>query len=513
MRRFFIAVLAAAALIASAQASAYDLRYPPVRWMSDLDRTPHALPVVRHAYDPLDGFLLSAEQDVQAISSFATGLGGASRKHLPGLKVEAIDTNNFDEVADSTWFTNRIGRYGARPDEVADSLSNCSPEAKGALIVSQAVVGKYRPTLLVQDASGNKFAIHLDPPDSPGKISSPATAAALILSNAGFHVAPHCPVTIDRGRLTLADHAHLLGAYGKREELTEEKLSSLLDKQPREMRAVAIRMPEGRPFGRFQFTGRLYSDKNDRMRHQDRRELRGLRVMSSFIGWASISERSTYDVFIETTDSAGYFEHWLLNLTDVEEPGSLPNPIGTGASLLNGAFALMTSLDAFWGTKIVAKYSDSMIEAIVAAARYPDEASAQAAIAGLKSRRDALIRYWFTRLSPLDGFALDPGADGVLLSCNDLATGAGIAEPSQRRYRFQLQSPYGRAILMPWREADACSIGIENDLLNQLRSGRAYELLVQVKDVGAQWWMAAVELAIKSNGDSAIIAGLNRRTR
>ncbi len=500
-------------LLCPGPASSYDLRYPPQRWLVDPDRAPQLPPSKRLRFDPLDGFLLSTEQDLQAMSSAFAGVAGMPTKYLPGMGVEAIDTNNFEEVADSAWFANRIGRFGADPAAVRKSLAGCGPDLGGPLVVREAATGRASPTILAEDRRGTAFIVHFDPADAPGHVSSPATAAALILANAGYPVAIHCPVTIDRGALTLGEGARLLSKYGKSGALTQGQLASFLKDLPAKLRAVAIRLPEGRPVGHFAFAGRRSADHNDRLRHQDRRELRGLRLFSAFIGWISISNRTTYDAFVAAEGGRGLYDHWLLNLTDVRDVAETFNPSGFGASLPNEAFALMTPKDAFWAARLIGRFSDPLIDAIVAAAQYPEAKAAHAAAAGLKARRDSITRKWFAEQSPLDDFRFSAEQGALSVSCTDLSAIAADPKAPSRRYRARLTTPFERAVIIPWRESEACAFSSQDEAIRSLDPGRVYELWLQARDEGEPWWPPAVKLLVRARPEGAALEGLQWRVR
>jgi hypothetical protein len=272
-------------------------------------------------------------------------------------------------------------------------------------------------------------------------------------------------------------------------------------------------MPKGRPVGRFDFTGRRSSDKNDKIRHQDRRELRGLRIFSSFIGWANINARSTYDTFLETADGRGYLEHWFLNLTEISKPGETPKPAGTGASMQNGAFARMTPRDALWAANLVARFTDPVIDAIIAAAKYTDAHEARKAADDLKMRRSAIEKKWFAMLSPLDDFVLSPENDGVKVTCSDLALNSSQPAPSERLYRAELTTPYGRAIVVPWQESASCAFTLDGEGMKSLDNGRLYELLLESKDAKNRWWLPAVKLLVRAEEKGVALEGIERRGR
>lgn len=509
-RRIIIAAFALLGIASSAGAA--ELRYPAARWIADIDRLPQAQPQVRGTYDPLDGFLRSTEEEVESISAAAAGFTRTPMQHLPGAKVEAVDTNNFDEAADSTWFVNRIGRYGPQPKAISAAMKECGPNPTGKLIVRGATVGDDLPVLLVEDRDVRRFAIHPDPADQPGAISARAVVSSLILSAAGYPISPHCPVVVDRNRLAFADGATYLGEYGKRRPLTPERLAQLLEKQPMRMTMVAMALPAGQPLDHWNFSGRRYGDKNDRIRHQERRALRGLRLISAFIGWADIDERAALDAFVETAPGKGHFEHLFFNLTEIREPPPKMNPQGAGASRINSAFAMTTPRDAFWATRIVARFSDDLLKAIVMASGFPSPAEQRQALADLMSRRDAITSYWFTRMSSLDDFVFTSVAEQASISCTDLAVAFGGADPSSRIYRAKLTTPFGRADIVPWQESTTCSFSVDREAVAALVPKRIYELRLQAKGSDDKWWLPEVKLYLRRGPEGAVLLGLERRS-
>ena len=68
--------------------------------------------------------------------------------------------------------------------------------------------------------------------------------------------------------------------------------------------------------------------------------------------------------------------------------------------------------DAFWAARLVARFSDEAMKAIVAKARYSDPAAADYITRTLIARRDKVLRTWLTGVNPI----VDPqlSAAGVL---------------------------------------------------------------------------------------------------
>jgi hypothetical protein len=85
--------------------------------------------------------------------------------------------------------------------------------------------------------------------------------------------------------------------------------------------------------------------------------------------------------------------------------------------------------DAFWGARLVSRFSDQLIRAIVGAVGYDDPVAADYIARTLMERRDRIARVWLNGVNPAIDFAL--GADGALTFTN-AAVAAGAATPAER---------------------------------------------------------------------------------
>ena len=63
--------------------------------------------------------------------------------------------------------------------------------------------------------------------------------------------------------------------------------------------------------------------------------------------------------------------------------------------------------DAFWAARIVSKFSDATIRAIVGKARYSDPAATEYMSATLIKRRDKVLATWLNQVNPVVDVALD----------------------------------------------------------------------------------------------------------
>ena len=99
----------------------------------------------------------------------------------------------------------------------------------------------------------------------------------------------------------------------------------------------------------------------------------------------------------------------------------------------NPAFDNLRPDDAFWAARLVAKFSDEAIRAIVAKARYSEAGAADHITSTLITRRDKVLRAWLTGVNPLVNARI--GSDGML-TFENAAVDAGIAKPPQS-YRLE----------------------------------------------------------------------------
>ncbi len=107
-----------------------------------------------------------------------------------------MNVNTLDEVPDSTWFTNRLGR---RPVSIADS-SRARTAARGRragpwTIVSGKTEG-VQPGLTVRDAAGAVYFVKFDPPSNPEMATGAEIVATKFLHAAGYHVPENYLATI-----------------------------------------------------------------------------------------------------------------------------------------------------------------------------------------------------------------------------------------------------------------------------------------------------------------------------
>lgn len=545
-------------LLATACSPASKMRYPPERWVRDHDRVPIEKPDKRSEYKFSD--ILNYQFFYQLERLVDIPYWGGKAFDAPQ---EALNTNNFDEVADSTWFTNRLGRRKMSLEEIRRGPNRgVGPDGKGPwTVISGKTVGG-TPGLIIKDTRGDRYLIKFE----PLAIFDLATAAEMISTKLfyafGFNVPENYLVQFKPEILKIApDATHKKGR--EKVPLTQEDLHHLFKRVPQKgdgiYRALASKFISGEPLGPMPFQGRRRGDKNDRIPHQHRRELRGYRVFAAYLNHTDSREANSFDAFMETgPGDKGYVQHYLIDFGSTLGSGTIAhkeklhlddyylNYGKTAGSLLtfgayqpnwekahdpeilevglfeskafnpekwkppypNPAFLQMTFRDAFWASKILMRLSDEQIAAVVQEAAMDDPRAEAYMIKTLIERRDKTGLAWFSKINPLDNFELLRQSNGVFVKFDDLMITHGLAPQSSAIYEYRLKQDN----LISWRKIRYNEIWIPHEVLEKMKSGKPYYLQIKTLRDGVNHWDPVIDVVLKKEGELKII-GLNRRYR
>jgi hypothetical protein len=359
------------------------------------------------------------------------------------------------------------------------------------------------PGFRIRDARGEIYLLKFDPPQSPGMTIRAGVVANRILHACGYNVPEDHVVRFRREDLALGEEARIRQPGGGDVAMTETNLDSLLGppmNQAGEWCALASKFLAGQPLGPFDYLGRRGDDPNDRINHQDRRELRGLKLICAWINHFDTKEQNSLDMYVEE-DGKRFVRHYLIDFaSSLGSGGYGPNPkLGyefggdlpavTGKLLAlgfhddywyrlqrpeglpeigylegtswdasewkplvpNSAFANLDARDAYWAVKIISAFTTAHLKAIVAEADYQDPRAAEYLVRTLAERRDRLARHWFDRVPPLDFFQ----REGAMIRFQDLGVERGIYRGAQSRYRMRwsvVTAKRGAAGWTDWRE-------------------------------------------------------------
>jgi hypothetical protein len=462
----------------------------------------------------------------------ALGIAGAD---------EADNVNVMDEPPNSSWWTRRHFYDEMTPRELALGPNTgdttgvaAGPDPDGTWTVTSGKFQGASRGFQIKSPTGDRYLIKLDGPDWPELMSSAEVISTKILHAAGYNVPQNTVTAFSPDQLVIGDDATMREGTTER-PMTRADLQTIL--APYEsgpdarIRAVASKFVDGTPLGPIYFQGTRDGDPNDRVRHEQRRELRGLRVISS---WLNDADRRHANSLAVYTDER-YVKHYLIDMGSTlgANASGIHRPVHGQAYLIdhrkipqalfslgayrfpwwdydpttpytavgyyradvftpgewvptypNPAFEKMTRRDAFWGAKMVMSFSDEDLRAIVETGRLSNPEAEAHLLEVLKKRRDKVGRYWFDRINPLDRFSVTDSSMAVVerggatpvgspLQFDDLAVTGDLAVAEARRYTYRFFLD-GEA-LGPVRSVDSSRVPLGID-------GRALGTVLDARD-------------------------------
>lgn len=538
---FATAAAVAAVFSAAAPARAGTARLvdaPPV-WQED-DRRDIPLPKTRDPNLLRDGI---DESFFRPVGRFFHP-GRAARRVLYGGQpvCDATNVNALDEVPNSTWFTNRIGLYPVSPETAARGPAQVEgPDRSGPWTVVRAKSEGVTPGFTIKDARGDTYFIKFDPPCCPGMSTAAGVITGRVLHTIGYNVPEDFVTNFRRADLVLGDKVTLTEPSGLKRKMTAADLDTVLAKVATapdgSWRVIASRLLHGSPVGPFNWHGRRPDDPSDQVNHQNRRELRAMRVFGAWLAHFDAKQHNSLDMYVEE-GGRHYLRHYLIDFASTLGAGATgPFPKANfeyafdisasfGRMLAlgfheddwrkvkrpegleevgyyesaefdpqewkplnpNAAFANLTHRDGYWAAKIVSAFTNAHIEALVAEGHYRNPEAARWIAREMAARRDKIARYWFDHVPPLDFFA----TDREWYRFHDLGVERGIYPEGTSAYRIRL------ATCDPDRKTGAWTPWIEGKRPEfDLSAGAAAETM---RDDPARRPFVAIEASVSRGG-------------
>jgi len=469
--------------------------------VTDLDRSPIEKPKVKEKEIVLEYTERRIYQSFQQIVATGDQLITLPGAAAFGVGQEALDINNFDEVADSTWFTNRLGRSNI------PAVKN-APPVFGRTVPVTILISGPSPRFVVEDSVGEKVMLKFDTNETPGLSTGAELIANRLLFAAGYNLPDCYIINFDLTTLKIGKDAKVGTNYNDVHPLTQADLETavktIIDGKKRHIRTLALKAMPGDVIGPFSFSGKRGDDSNDRIPHEHRRELRGYKVFSSYLNSTNSLVAETMDMFIPVEKEKGYLQHYLFDLSSAFGDGKSPfepaDPLSWSPKYPNRAFNLMTPRDAFWAAHILSKLPDGLIEEIVKKAEFPRHETTSDFIKNLKERRDKIIKYWFAKIPPIVEFSLDSDDNGFVVSFKNLSANEKF------HYRYQLRSYSGRQRLIDWTETSTPAIRADGNISHRMKEKRLYTLRLQAKKENDKWWSPSIDIYLmKENGRTTML--------
>ncbi len=370
----------------------------------------------------------------------------------------AHNVNALEEVPDSTWFQNRIGVRTVTPAEAAKAADTGGPP-RPPLSVVGGKIGGGNPGFIIKDGTGRKFLVKFDTEQNPELQTSAGVIVNRIFWTAGYNVPSDHIFILRKEELGIAPGATYTDPQLRKLPFEQSKIDGVLIFAPRQKdgsyRAFASQLLEGKPKGGFSPDGQRKDDVNDRVRHEHRRELRGLRVLAAWVNHSDMKEDNTLDMYVQK-DGRRYLKHYFLDFGEAldghgaekgrredgwenfidwemqakamfafglwkrpwEDARVTPwpsigaftadpfDPLAWREAYPFWPFVEADDADNYWGAKLVMRFDRPMVKAIVEQGKLSDPDAERYLVDTLMKRRDAIGRAYFEQVSPLDEFTL-----------------------------------------------------------------------------------------------------------
>lgn len=484
--------------------------------------------------------------------------------HRPAGRIPAApNVNTLGEVPDSSWFQNRIGVRELSLEELVRGPNTTGGPAPGTWTVTAGKTQGITPGFTMRDERGDVYFVKFDPVPYPNLSTAADVIATKFFHAFGYFVPENYIAYFRPEQLAIAKDASVRVPGHGRRPMTAADLDDMLSRVPQlpdgRVRCVAsLRLP-GRPLGPHKYWGTRSDDPNDAFPHEHRRDLRGYRVFSAWLNHDDSRSVNSQDMFLETAGDRGYVKHYLLDFSsslgsgsDAQRRIAPQNPRAGNEYILekapflktafslglwerpwrkvkytvypevgrieadffephawkpeypNPAFERMRPSDAFWAARIVSRFSDAAVRALVHAGEFSDPAAEKHLADTLIRRRDKIVAHYFAALGPLAEFRVELEAGQPLLAFDNLGEKAGLGRAEAYAYEwFVLENRTGRLDPLPARgETGAPRLplppGSHSYVMARLRARG-----------GPPGWSKSVDVYVRREG-TPVVVGIER---
>jgi hypothetical protein len=420
---------------------------------------------------------------------------------------EAVNVNSLDEVPDSSWFVN--ASPAGPPGDREINLSACDPAqllepdsaADGTWVIEKGKADGSSPGFQVTIPGHGKYMFKGEPTDQPERPSAASIVGAAVYHLAGYNTSCEQIVYFKPSLLKLLPGLQTKANFGDAKAFDQKALDKILADAPKRgglVRVQASAWIPGHLLGPFRYHGTRKDDPNDVVAHEDRRELRGGRLLAAWIDHFDAREQNTMDSWFSSQDkgseaSPGHVVHYYLDTSDClgsewdwseisrrlgysyvvdwgdigadfvtlgiptrpwdrvkHVPGreifgyfDVPNfePDKWKNEYPNPAFSRMTERDGAWMARILAHFTPQRVEALARLANFTDRGSTTYLANVLEGRLERILARYLTRLSPIADLHVQ-GSDQL---CGvDWAQKRAVREVARFRYTARLSE--GRAL-------------------------------------------------------------------
>lgn len=245
---------------------------------------------------------------------------------------EARNVNAFDEVPDSSWFTNRLGKKKPPLEELlrgackADDMLDPLAANPGDWVIDQGKPNGASPGFRVKIGGKKKFMFKTDFEKEPERPSAAAVIGTVVYHAAGFNTSCEQILYADRSAFKLTPNLTVTANDGVTRPFDQPALEKLLSKAVKDnngkVRFQVSAWLQGYLLGPFKYERTRADDPNDIIPHEDRRDLRGGRLVAAWLHHFDAREQNSMDSWVASDSkrgpdsSPGYVKHYYLDTSD-----------------------------------------------------------------------------------------------------------------------------------------------------------------------------------------------------
>lgn len=427
---------------------------------------------------------------------------------------EARNVNAFDEVPDSAWFTNRLGKKKPSHEELLRGACReedmLDPEKGGESewVIDQGKPNGASPGFRVR-VGKKKFMFKTDSKAQPERPSAASAIGAALYHAVGFNTSCEQIVYVERKKLKLTPGLKFTANDGVTRSFDEAALEKVFGESSQRgntWRFQASAWLPGFLLGPFKYEKTRGDDPNDVIPHEDRRDLRGGRVLAAWLHHFDAREQNSMDSWIatnakESESSPGHVRHYYLDTSDslgsewdwdgisrrmgdsylldfadigtdfitlgiIERPWERKqrtkgmemfgyfhwtefDPARWRNEYPNPSFSRATEHDNAWMARILSRFDRADIKELVTLGKFTDPGATEFITEVLEQRLRKILDRYLTELSPI----ADLRVEGKSTLCGvDLARRRGMRGDAAFRYAAEIVEPSKRGVAAAPRE-------------------------------------------------------------
>lgn len=392
-------------------------------------------------------------------------------EHLRVLKSdEAVNVNSLDEVPDSAWFTNRLGKRAMTEEELR--LGACRPEElldpdhdpDGSWVIHKGKSAGQTPGFRIKVAGKGEFMIKAENAyDQPEREGAASMIGSAVLHAAGYYVPCEQIVYVRPSLFKLTPGLKAKSNWGDESDFDQKALEAIFKKSTKRgdlLRFGVSTWLSGHALGPARFEGTRGDDPNDVIPHEDRREIRAMRVLAAWLNRFDAREANSLDIWLTDKKGAppdsspGHVIHYQLDTSEtlgswLDLGDEIATRLGHGYMLdfgqigadfislgaisrpwdtvqltpkreifgffdvehfspehwkpeySNAAFIRMTERDGAWMARILSGLSPELVRALAKMGKFTDPGNTEYLTGLLEGRLKRIMERYLTRLSPI----------------------------------------------------------------------------------------------------------------